>query len=312
MIKIYVIIVTYNGMKWIKESLSSLYGSSLPIDVLVVDNNSSDETVSYIKKEFSNVILFEQNENLGFGKANNIGMSYALKQNVDFVFLLNQDAFVDKNTIENLVGIALKNPEYGVLSPIQLDYSGKLLESCFFRFMSEDSSRSFYSDFVLDHKLKEVYDINFIQAAAWLLPKKSLLNIGGFDPVFFHYGEDDNYCHRILYHNFKIGVVPDSFIRHDGTVKLPSQVLPFSEQYFKDYHLSILFKYCNINIEFTNIQIRKEKKKIYKSIVLSLIKLNFKKCLGFYKKLKLFEDSVINIKESRKINMQYKANYLYD
>ena len=162
------------------------------------------------------------------------------------------------------------------------------------------------------NELKEIYDINFIQAAAWLLPKKTLLDIGGFDPVFFHYGEDDNYCQRVLYHNFKIGVVPNSFIRHDGTVKSPSQVLPFSEQYFKDYYLTILFKYCNINTEFTNIQVKKEKKKIYKRILLSLIQLNFKNCLGFYKKVQLFENSVINIKESRKINMQYKANYLND
>ncbi|WP_035639996.1 glycosyltransferase, partial [Flavobacterium gilvum] len=158
MSKVYVVIVTYNGMNWIKECLNSVLNSSIPVEIIVVDNNSTDGTKDFITRNFSEIIFFSQNENLGFGKANNIGMSYAFKQNADFVFLLNQDAFVNENTIENLVRTAQKNPEYGILSPIQLDYSGKLLETYFFRFMGEDDSRSFYSDFVLGNQLKEIYD----------------------------------------------------------------------------------------------------------------------------------------------------------
>jgi GT2 family glycosyltransferase len=312
MIKIVSIVVTYNGMKWIEDCLSSLNKSSLPIDIIVIDNNSSDQTVSCIKSKFPDVILFEQMDNIGFGKANNIGMTYALKQNADFVFLLNQDAFVNKNSIENLVRVAQKKPEYGVLSPIQLDCSGKLLEAYFFKFMAEDSSRSFYSDFVLGNQLKEIYDINFIQAAAWLMPKKTLLEIGGFDPVFFHYGEDDNYCHRLLYHNFKIGVVANTFIRHDSREKPFNQEKPFSEKYLKNYNLSLLVKYCNINIVFTNLQIRKEKKKIYKAILVSVIKLNLSTFLGHLKKLRLLNSNIIKIIASRKINKKIRSNYLYD
>ncbi|WP_445734530.1 glycosyltransferase family 2 protein [Mariniflexile sp.] len=310
--KAVVIIVTYNGMKWLQECLASVYNSSIPVEVVVIDNNSSDETVNFIKSTFPNVILFEQNENLGFGKANNMGMVYALKQNADFVFLLNQDAFINDTTIDNLIKTSLCNPEYGVLSPIQLDYSGKLLEYYFFKFMSNDVTKSFYSDFVITNPLKEIYDIDFVQAAAWLLPKKTLLEIGGFDPIFFHYGEDDNYCFRVLYHNFKIGVVPNSFIRHDSYEKPRRKEKPFYEDYLKIYILAILVKYCNINLEFNDLQIRKEKRKIYKAILINLVNLNFSICLGLLKKLKSFNSSIIKIRTSRKINKQIGSNHLHD
>ncbi len=54
----------------------------------------------------------------------------------------------------------------------------------------------------LEYLIKDVYDFNFISAAAWLLPINTLKMIGGFDPIFFHYGEDENYCQRIKYHNY--------------------------------------------------------------------------------------------------------------
>lgn len=310
MVKIYAVVVTYNGMKWIEECLSSLYNSSLLIDIVLIDNDSSDQTVSCIKSKFPDVILFEQKQNLGFGKANNIGIAHALKQKADFVFLLNQDAFVEKNAIELLTKVSLNRPEYGILSPVQLDYSGKLLENYFFKFMADDNSRTFYSDFVINSDLKEIYDIDFIQAAAWLLPVSTIKKTGGFDPIFYHYGEDNNYCHRIIYHNLKIGVVPKAFIRHDSRVKSQNQEKDFSEKYFKDYCLALSVKYCNINIEFTDEQIRKDKNKIYRSILKSLIILNFSNILGFYKKLRLFESSIINIEQSRKINKQSKTNHL--
>lgn len=307
---IFVIIVTYNGMKWIEECLSSVLNSSIPVSVIVIDNNSSDETVSFIKDRFSEVIVFGQTGNLGFGKANNIGMAYALNKNADFVFLLNQDAFVNKNSIENLVRVAHTNPEYGVLSPIQLDYSGKFLENYFFRFMAEDDSRSFYSDFVLKNNLKKVYDINFIQAAAWLLPINTIKKIGGFDSLFYHYGEDNNYCQRVLYHNMNIGVVPDSFIRHDSYKPKSEKVELFSEKYFDIYKRDIAVKFANINVEFKAENVSNERKKNHKIILYNFFKLDFVKVRGFLKQLYILNQMVKLIKISRNKNVQINSNYL--
>ena len=78
--KVFIIIVSYNGEQWIQKNLESLKQSSYPVKTIVIDNNSSDTTVS-ITKTFPEVQLILSNENLGFGKANNIAIKEALKQN---------------------------------------------------------------------------------------------------------------------------------------------------------------------------------------------------------------------------------------
>ncbi|WP_281322654.1 glycosyltransferase family 2 protein [Flavobacterium aestivum] len=308
--KVFVVIVTYNGMKWIDECLSSVLNSSIPVSVVVIDNNSSDETITFVKDKFSEITIFEQTDNLGFGKANNLGMSYALSQNADFVFLLNQDAFVNKKTIEDLVALSLNNPEYGILSPVQLDYSGKLLENYFFRFMSEDGSRSFYSDFVLGNPQKKIYDIDFVQAAAWLLPINTINKIGGFDPLFYHYGEDNNYCQRLLYHNMRIGVAPNTYIRHDSNKPKSEQVKLFSKKYFDTYIKEIAVKYADINIDFIGKNVSSERKKIYKIILYNFFKLDFIKLVGFLKQLHVLNKTVKRIEVSRNRNIHINSNYL--
>src|SRR5690606_28048723 len=92
---IYTVIVTYNGMKWIGDCLESLCQSSILSNVIIVDNNSEDNTVGYLKEKFPEAVILPQNQNLGFGKANNLGISYALENGADFVFLFNQDARID-------------------------------------------------------------------------------------------------------------------------------------------------------------------------------------------------------------------------
>jgi GT2 family glycosyltransferase len=310
MVKVYAVVVTYNGMKWIEECLNSILNSSVPVIPLVVDNKSTDGTINFIKANFPDLILWEQNDNLGFGKANNIGMSYALKQDADFVFLLNQDAFLDKNTIENLIQVAAKNRDYGILSPIQLDYSGRRLEKYFFKFIAEDISTTFFSDFVLKKETKEVYNVDFIQAAAWLLPLKTLITIGGFDPIFYHYGEDNNYCQRIQYHNLKIGIVPNGYIRHDSNKPSVESIKPFSEKYYATYKKNICSIYANINTPFTASDFSKARKTIYVKLFKNLLKLNMMNVKGFLKQLKILNNFIKRIEISREKNSQIKANYL--
>ena len=101
--KILVIIVTYNGMKWIDRCLGSVYASGMPADVIVIDNGSSDGTPEYVGKQFPEAVLISTGENHGFGKANNIGFSYALEKGYDYVYLLNQDAWIFPDTFSRLV-----------------------------------------------------------------------------------------------------------------------------------------------------------------------------------------------------------------
>src|SRR5688572_14491270 len=133
---LYSVIVTYNGSKWIEKCLDSLLNSNLPCQVIVIDNGSTDGTLDIINKTYPQVDLVKTQENLGFGKANNIGMKKAYDAGAEYVFLLNQDAWVAQDTLERLVEAASRYTEYGVVSPIHLNGSGKKLDSNFAHYIA--------------------------------------------------------------------------------------------------------------------------------------------------------------------------------
>ena len=214
--KIFVIIVTYKGQRWYDCCFSSLRASELPVQTLVIDNASNDGTVEYIRECFPEIHVIESKVNLGFGRANNMGMRYALDNGADYVFLLNQDAWIEPNTMDELVRIAEKYPEYGILSPVQVNKEKSKVLDGVIDFLSYPTHTCYelFNDLLLGTK-KEVYSVREMNAAAWLLPRKTLEIVGGFDPIFLHYGEDWNYMSRVLYHNMKIGLLPDVLVVHD-------------------------------------------------------------------------------------------------
>jgi len=118
-LNIYVVIVTYNGMKWIDKCLKDVLQSDIKVNIILVDNCSTDETVHFVRNNYPNIDLVQTDENLGFGRANNIGIKKAIQNDADYVFLLNQDGYVEKDTISKLVLFQIDHPEYGVLSPLQ-------------------------------------------------------------------------------------------------------------------------------------------------------------------------------------------------
>ena len=211
---IYVVIVTYNGMQWIDKCIDSLIHSSIPLNIIIIDNLSTDGTVDFIKNNYPTVELVETGKNLGFGKANNIGITHAVKQNADYVFLLNQDAWVGLNTIDELVKIHQQNPGYGILSPIHFNGKGDTLDYKFSLQCNAIDCPGYVSDLVTA-SLKQVYTINFANAALWLISKECLQKTGAFDPIFPHYGEDFDYVNRIKYHGFKVGIAPALTGFHD-------------------------------------------------------------------------------------------------
>ena len=99
---VFVIIVTFNGERWIKDTIHSIYKSNYSCRIVVIDNGSSDNTLE-ILSGFNEIKLIDNDLNLGFGQANNIGIEYSQKNNADYVFLLNQDAKLEENTISDLI-----------------------------------------------------------------------------------------------------------------------------------------------------------------------------------------------------------------
>ena len=229
--KIFVIIVTYNGSKWIEKCISSVLKSSYLVEIIMIDNNSNDDTVSIIK-QFPQVHLIESQQNLGFGKANNLGIDLALQKNADCIFLLNQDTWIFEDTISNLVIVAENNTSFGILSPMHLSGDGVNLDESF---------KVYYNRKLEISENQNISIVSFVNAAAWLIPKSCLEKVGKFEPLFSHYGEDRNYCDRVLYHNFKIGIVENAKICHDRKI-----VRNFKKDIVQSKY-AILSKVLNIN-----------------------------------------------------------------
>ena len=214
MSNVYCIIVTYNAMKWVDKCFSSLLQSSVPINIVVIDNGSNDSTISYIRNNYPKIHLIINKDNKGFGQANNQGIEYAYKQGATHFFLLNQDAWVEPNCIENLVKIQNEH-QFAIVSPIHLNGPG---DSFDFGFYEASVERIHNIEFISDiyfNNLKEFYFAEDINAAAWMISRKIVETIGGFDPLYFHYGEDMNYCQRLKFHKQKMVFVPSALIHHD-------------------------------------------------------------------------------------------------
>jgi GT2 family glycosyltransferase len=218
MIDVVAIVVVHNGIKWLSKCFESLRGSTVPIHIIAIDNNSSDGSAQYLRKNFPDVELICLNENVGFGKANNIGLKRGLELGVDYVFLLNQDAWIAENTISELISASKNNPKYGILSPVHFSSDEFSLEKQFLQFLSDQNTENFINDCFFG-KMIPVYTTQYIHAAAWLITRDCLTKVGGFDPLFYHYGEDDDYIERVKYFGFQLGIVTNAPFVHDANYK---------------------------------------------------------------------------------------------
>ncbi|MEO6682297.1 MAG: glycosyltransferase family 2 protein [Ginsengibacter sp.] len=223
MVNVFTIIVTYNGKKWIKSCIDSLLKSTHKSTIVVVDNDSNDHTNNILSAYGDKIQLLQNDYNEGFGSANNRGILYALEQNADMVFLLNQDAYVFENTIELLVKAMKENPDFGIMSPLHLEAGGKTLDADLKNYITRDFSAHFAEKLLTTDPGKEFskpYPMRFINAAAWMISKECLLKTGLFHPVFFHYGEDNHFVSRTQYHGFKTGLLPEAKVIHDREISI--------------------------------------------------------------------------------------------
>ena len=220
--RLLVVIVTYNAMQWAKRCLDSLNSSTFQPDVYIIDNGSYDGTQKFIQDNYPKYFFYQSKENIGFGKANNIGLQYALDNDYDYVYLLNQDAWVMPDTFEKLIQISTQYSTYGILSPFQMNADLKHIDKNFLKSSCAWNSTPTLLTDLYNGSEQDVYEVSFVMAAHWLITRKCLLKIGGFSPSFPHYGEDNNYVDRLHYHGMKIGVVPSLRVVHDRADRIES------------------------------------------------------------------------------------------
>jgi GT2 family glycosyltransferase len=108
------------------------------------------------------------------------------------------------------------NPQLGIVSPIHLNGKGKAIDLYFSKYLGESDTKGFLTNIILKSvPFRPYIKTNFVNAAAWLISRECIIKTGGFDPIFFHYGEDRNYSQRVLFWGFEIGIVTRAFIFHD-------------------------------------------------------------------------------------------------
>lgn len=223
--KILTIVVTFNAMPWAERCFGSLVSSRQPTDVLVVDNGSTDGTPDFIARNFPEFRLVRREDNIGFGAANNIGLKLALEEAYDFVYLLNQDAWIFPDTLGKLVSAFAETAAegtYGILSPVQNNAAGGMDA----RFEAKCGKKLKAASLGIagePERDTRVVEVKFAMAAHWMISRKAIETVGGFSPAFRHYGEDDNYIDRLHYHGLRCAVLPSAAAVHDRSSRRSSK-----------------------------------------------------------------------------------------
>ncbi len=242
--KVCVVIVTYNGIKWIDKCLSSIEKSSTKADILIIDNGSTDGTLEILRQKGRCTHLHESEANLGFGKANNIGLKHGFNEGYDYFLLLNQDAWVEENTIEHLIVQMESESKFGITSPMHYNGNGTKLDHFFEFYLSRMDV--YQEDLKKDQVKEQLYEAPFINAACWMVNRSTLEKVGLFHPLFDHYGEDDNYLDRLHHSGLKLGLDTQVKIYHDRDTEAVNHLKDDPTRLFKR---SILRALLNPQIE---------------------------------------------------------------
>lgn len=218
--KLSIVIVSYNVRSYLEACLQSVRKALEGIEgeVFVVDNHSSDDTVSVLRSQYSWVRLIENQENLGFAKANNI----AIRQSQgDYVLLLNPDTVVGEQTLRSALLFMDEHPKAGGAGVMMLNTDGT---------RAPESRRALPTPWVSCLKMlgftKRYYmshlpwdapgRIDVVSGAFCLLRKDALDKIGLLDEDFFMYGEDIDLSYRLLKAGWENWYLPYAIVHHKG------------------------------------------------------------------------------------------------
>jgi len=235
-----VTICSWNTQEDLRACLRSLEEarSEARFEVLVVDNNSEDGSADMVAASFPWVRLFRMNRNLGFTGGHN----YAMEQRkAPHVFLLNSDATVHPGAIRDLLAFIANNPKAGIIGPKVLNPDGTLQMSCrkfpsplaaLFRntpigklFPNNPFTRDYL---MLDWSHEGAREVDWVSGCAFLARGELIERIGMFDPEYFMFCEDVDWCFRAWQADFKVMYVPDAVVTHAigrSTDKAPNRMI---------------------------------------------------------------------------------------
>ncbi len=260
--KVAVIILTWNSHPYLPALFDSVFKQSYSsdlYDVIVVDNASSDDTISWIKEHYPQTIILANQDNLGYAAGNNIGLKYALEKGYEYLVLLNHDMKVASDWLSELVRVADGNLFAGIIQSkilfMQEEYRvnsvGNPLHPLGFSWSGGYKKLS--SDFRLNKP------ITLASGACLLIKRLVLETIGYFDEVMYLYSEDVDFSWRARLAGFDIWLAAESKVFHDHKFSLGGKKFFWSERnrllnYFSHYRLWTLLVFLPAFI-FTEILI---------------------------------------------------------
>lgn len=222
--KIFVIIASYNGLKYWSDLLLFLTQEKYPdfdLEIVVVDNNSTDGSVEYLQEYWPQVRLIKNESNLGFVGANNVGYHLALQEQADYIYLLNQDTVITPGFLQPLYDFAQKN-EFGSLQSKlllwpqtdKINTNGNIIHFLGFGYGADSGQ--------VDQKINKVKKINYASGAGVFLAVKNIAKLPQlepmskdlFDSTMFMYLEDLDLGWRFNLLGLDNYLIPQSVIYH--------------------------------------------------------------------------------------------------
>lgn len=250
-----VVIVSWNTRQLVLDCLNSLENFRLrvPTEIILVDNASADDTVEHVRKHFPNTKIIHNSENLGFARANNMGIQAS---SGDFVALINSDVQVPDGSLEKMISYMKDHRDIGMLGPKMILRDGTIGQSCYryptvWRWFTEALSLSTIlnktagiGDFKMsDFKYDRTMEVDVLTGWFWLVRREAIQQIGLLDTQFFMYGEDIDWPKR--FHDAKWKVVfysEANAIHYCGASSDRAPIRFYVEmnranlQYFKKHH----------------------------------------------------------------------------
>lgn len=230
-----VVIVNFNSFENTRQSIQSLLEyppDKARLNIIVVDNASSDNSVEQLKSIFPQVKIIANTENLGFSKA--VNQALRIGKDSDFFLLLNPDTAITENTLDEMLAFLQTHPEAGAVAPsllladgtIQISYGRSpsvatyITDNSFLhplRIIFRRLIRKIFSDREkekIHQRRGEAIEVEWLMGACILFPAEIVEKIGGLDEQFFMYAEDADFCLRIRQLGKKIYYLPYVAIYH--------------------------------------------------------------------------------------------------
>lgn len=266
--KISVVIVTYNNQNEINDCLKSIFNKTSDVEITVVDSNSKDNTKSLIKTYGNKIKLIELQENIGFGKACNLG---AESSTGEYLVFLNPDTTIlEKDFFVRLVNCMEQHKDYGLIGPRIVNHDKVTQKSV----RNLPTALRAFGEYILGQKgaydfyqpnCQNLCEVESIVGACVVVRRDIFYRLEGFDKKYFMYFEDLELCRLVRKNGLKVGYLPNLKIEHKiGASGFGSPTSGFAKTSAKKYFG--LFQYYLIEIILMPRRILNKIKKFFNNI----------------------------------------------